>query len=658
MNCIKILLIFLLIFFVYGAEAQHAKVDSLYKVYLKTIDDTAKVNLLIEMANGFDDKNVAKGVGFTREALELSERIQFAKGVCLSNILLGDYYSENLNYSEAIKHYLKATVVGENKKMYSSLSQCYNKIGIIYSNQKKNELCMKYFLKVAEIAKLQDKPKRYAIACNNIGIAYKDLGRYQDAKKYYTMALAEFAKTDFKVGIASVNNGLGTISDIMGDYDEALSYYRKAIAVFREANDSSMAAGLYTNIGEVYSHKKEYKTALDYYLLGLNVLEVKQSKNNNFRLDAYDGLSSVYANLKNYERAYYFKNRYLALKDSIDDVDGMIQVQEMEKRLDNEKQEKEIEILKQKDEIQSLKVKSQSEKIKRSNVIIYSVAGILLVVLLMSFFIYKAYKQIQKTNSELAEKKKEIQDSINYAKNIQEAMLPDVSLLKEHFDEGFGLYLPKDIVSGDFYWFNELNDAVYFAAADCTGHGVPGAFMSMIGIDKLNQSLIDNKIESPSGILASLNSSIKKALKQKDDSSASKDGMDIALCSYNKKTRTLNYAGANRPLWLLRGSEIIEYKATKASIAGYTSYNQVYLGHEIKVEIDDVIFIFTDGFADQFGGPYKKKYMSKQLKQTLIDVRHLPMQKQELKLDELFNAWRGNLEQVDDILVLGFKVKG
>jgi serine phosphatase RsbU (regulator of sigma subunit) len=335
----------------------------------------------------------------------------------------------------------------------------------------------------------------------------------------------------------------------------------------------------------------------------------------------------------------------------------MIQVQEMERRLENEKQEKEIEILKQRQEIQGLKVKSQSEELKKSNAIIFSVVGILLVVSLMSFFIFKAYKQIKKTNTELAEKKKEIQDSINYAKRIQEAMLPDVSILARYFPKGgFGIYLPKDVVSGDFYWFNELEDTVYFAVADCTGHGVPGAFMSMIGIDKLN-SLMDKKVRDPSEILSSLNVSIKRALKQqKNNSLSSRDGMDIALCSLNVKTNTLNYAGANRPLWIIKQKEIIEYKPTKASIAGYVDDNQEYVGHRIQLDSDDLIYIFSDGFADQFGGPNKKKFMSKLLKQTLLDIHHLPMPEQELKLLEIFNHWKGDLGQVDDVLLLGFKV--
>ncbi len=650
-------ILFFLLFSIFSSPksiAQQAKVDSLYKVYAKATVDTIKINLLNEIFKSYSKFNIAKGLGYAREALELSERSHYSQGVCNSNTLIGDYFYEQLRYSEALKHYIKASSAGESNKMYSQLSNIYNKMGIIYSNQTKNDLSLKYFLKVAKIAEQQKNFKRMAIAYNNIGISYKDLGRYSEARKYYEKALSEFEKLDFKVGIASVNNGLGIISHLLKDDESALKCFDKAMLDFRAIKDTARESGILTNIGEVYNGKKEYKKALECYLKSVKVAE--HYNNNGFRADAYAGLSEVYANIKNYERAFYFKNRYLALKDSIKDEDGMRQVQEMEKRLDNEKQEKEIEILKQKQEIQTLKVKSQSEKLKRSNVIIYSVAGILIVVLSMSFFIYKSYKQIKKTNIELAEKKKEIQDSINYAKKIQEAMLPDVSILANYFPKGgFGFYQPKDVVSGDFYWFSELNGVVYFAVADCTGHGVPGAFMSMIGIDKLN-SFIDKKVEFLPQILSLLNISIKKALKQKKDSYSSKDGMDIAICSLNSKTKILNYAGANRPLWILRNREIIEYKPTKASIAGHVEDCQAYAGHAIQLQDDDLIYIFSDGFADQFGGPNKKKYMSKLLKQTLIDLHQLSMAEQELKLQQIFNDWKGNLEQVDDLLVLGLKV--
>ncbi len=280
-----------------------------------------------------------------------------------------------------------------------------------------------------------------------------------------------------------------------------------------------------------------------------------------------------------------------------------------------------------------------------------------------AFFLFRSNVEKKKTNNELSHaykeietKNKEIQDSINYAKRIQEAMLPEVSLLQKYFPEGFGLYMPKDVVSGDFYWFNELNENLYFAVADCTGHGVPGAFMSMISIDKLNQSLIDKKIDLPSKILSNVNNSIKNALKQNNVQAGSKDGMDIALCSYDKRTMTLNYAGANRPVWIIRNNDLIEQKPDKLSIAGYTEYDQQYTNRTIQLEKGDSVYVFTDGIVDQFGGPDGKKFMSKRLKELLIEINTKPMSEQELVLKGAIENWQGKLEQIDDILVLGMKI--
>jgi serine phosphatase RsbU (regulator of sigma subunit) len=655
-NKMALSFLFFISVFVLPVKAQEnkTKIDSLYAVYLKESTDTGKVNRLIEIALAYKGKEKVKGVSFAREALELSKRIHFDKGICYSSSFIGEYYYEQLNYVDGLKNYLLAAEAGERAGLHIELSKIYNGMGIMYSNQERFEQSLKYFFKVAKLAEEHNKRGRLAVAYNNIGIAYKDLGRFTEAKKYYDKALAEFEKSDFKRGIASAHNNLGITSHALHDDEAAIKHYEKAIAVFRSVGDTISEAGIYTNIGELYRDQKQYKKSLEHYKTGLE--KAQKFQNVNFMDDAYDGLSKLYAEIKDYEKAYYYNQLHLALKDSINNEEGMRQVQEMERRIDNEKQEREIQILKQSKEIQDLKVLSQSAKLKQNNIIIYSVIGILLVVLLMSFFIFKAYKQIKKTNIELAEKKKEIQDSINYAKNIQEAMLPEVGILKKHFPEVFGLFMPKDVVSGDFYWFNELNGKLYFAVADCTGHGVPGGFMSMIGIDKLNQSLIDKRIDNLSAILSFLNIGIKKALKQTSDSALSRDGMDIAICSFDRNTLQLKYSGANRPLWLIRNNEIIEYKATKASIGGFTEEDQVFEENTLQLKKNDVLYLFSDGYADQFGGPNRKKFMSRKLKEVLLKNHGLPMNKQEECFRQIFNDWRGNIGQVDDVLLFGVRI--
>jgi ligand-binding sensor domain-containing protein/serine phosphatase RsbU (regulator of sigma subunit) len=249
----------------------------------------------------------------------------------------------------------------------------------------------------------------------------------------------------------------------------------------------------------------------------------------------------------------------------------------------------------------------------------------------------------------------EIKDSINYAERIQSSILPNISVIKEHLPNGFILFKPRDVVSGDFYWFNQLDGKLFFACVDCTGHGVPGAFMSMIGNSLLNEIILTKKITSPSAILSSLNRSIFKVLKQ--NTSESRDGMDMALCMIDSKTNTLTYSGANRELLLIRNGELIEYKPTKNAIGGFTDSNTIFNETVIEVNPNDLFYMTTDGYADQFGGEKGKKLMTKNFKYFLLQIHTLPMSQQQEMLDKKIMDWMGNAHaQVDDILIVGIKL--
>ena len=249
----------------------------------------------------------------------------------------------------------------------------------------------------------------------------------------------------------------------------------------------------------------------------------------------------------------------------------------------------------------------------------------------------------------------EIKDSINYAERIQSSILPNINVIKEHLPNGFILFKPRDVVSGDFYWFNQVEGKSFFACVDCTGHGVPGAFMSMIGNSILNEIILTKKITSPSAILSSLNRSIFKVLKQ--NTSESRDGMDMALCMIDPKNNTLTYSGANRELLLIRNGELIEYKPTKNAIGGFTDSNTIFKETVIDIQPNDLFYMTTDGYADQFGGEKGKKLMTKNFKDFLLQIHTLPMQVQQDELDKKIQSWMGNAHaQVDDILVIGIKL--
>jgi ligand-binding sensor domain-containing protein/serine phosphatase RsbU (regulator of sigma subunit) len=269
-------------------------------------------------------------------------------------------------------------------------------------------------------------------------------------------------------------------------------------------------------------------------------------------------------------------------------------------------------------------------------------------------------KEVIQQKTIIEHKNIEITDSIKYAKNIQEALLPNLSNINNLFDSSFVLYMPKDIVSGDFYWFAKNGDTRFIAAVDCTGHGVPGAFMSIVGNTLLNEIVNEKKITHPGDILLELHKGVKIALNQNAQEFERRDGMDITLCSFNSNSGQIEYAGANRPLWIYRknknyGLEII--KASKFPIGGLElEENRVYENHTIAVDEGDCLYLFSDGYADQFGGPKGKKFMLTNLQKTLLGIVELPMQEQKQKLEMAFTDWKQDTEQIDDVLVIGIRI--
>lgn len=271
-------------------------------------------------------------------------------------------------------------------------------------------------------------------------------------------------------------------------------------------------------------------------------------------------------------------------------------------------------------------------------------------------------EQVKERTSEILEQKKiieeknkDITDSINYAKRIQEALLPEQHLLQKLFNESFILYKPKDIVSGDFYWFTEYKAKKIIVAADCTGHGVPGALMSMIGSNTLNKLVLENGIVEPDLILNALHEEVRKSLKQNNADAQTRDGMDIAIICVDENK--LTYAGAQRPLWLIRNNDLLETKANKFSIGGIqTEEKRIFKKQEISLEKGDTIYLTTDGFADQFGGKDGKKLMTKNFKELLLKIQNQTMTEQQMTLDTTIEKWKGEREQVDDVLVIGIKI--
>lgn len=265
-------------------------------------------------------------------------------------------------------------------------------------------------------------------------------------------------------------------------------------------------------------------------------------------------------------------------------------------------------------------------------------------------------EKLLKKNKELTQFNKDVTDSLQYACRIQEAILPDVQKIKNVFKDAFVLYLPKDVVSGDYYFFFQKNKKIIVAAVDCTGHGVPGALMSIIANSILKEVIVKKGIEEPSEILYALDEELFAALNKQNTRGVSNDGMDVALGVFDFESNTLSYSGAFRPMLLVRNNEIIEFDGNRYPIGMYGDVQKKFVSKQIKLQEDDTFYFFTDGYCDQFGGEQKKKFNRKRFKELLLSAQSMEMDEQESFLQYALLNWRQNEPQVDDVLVMGIRI--
>jgi len=316
--------------------------------------------------------------------------------------------------------------------------------------------------------------------------------------------------------------------------------------------------------------------------------------------------------------------------------------------------QKETEIRKQ-DE----KIVVQAEAIQKQKIIILAAALALLLLFGLAYFIWRNYRNKKRANillqaqrDQISYQKKHITDSIEYAKKIQTAILPSMELFSHNLDH-FVLFKPRDIVSGDFYWAEEVEGKFMIVTADCTGHGVPGAFMSMLGVSLLNEIIISNEIIRPDLILNELRDKIIEALKQ-DSGSILKDGMDMTICLFDSQTKHLQFSGANNPLYLISDGALTQIKGDKMPVSIHEVMDPFTL-HQLELKEGDTFYTFSDGFADQFGGPKEKKFLAKNFRNLILDIQNLPMIEQGKRLDEVFADYRKEVEQVDDVVIVGVR---
>nr|MBA3971090.1 SpoIIE family protein phosphatase [Bacteroidota bacterium] len=370
--------------------------------------------------------------------------------------------------------------------------------------------------------------------------------------------------------------------------------------------------------------------------------------------EASYNLYNIHKQQKNTSEALAMHEIYIEMRDSIKSEESQQAIMQQEMQYNYDKQK----AVDEKENEKKLAVSAEQEQ--KQKVITYSVViGLVLVLLFLMFVVnrlrltnkQKAIIELQKDLVE--EKQKEIVDSMKYAKRLQEAILPPTNLVRQHLPESFVFYKPKDIVAGDFYWMEVVNDLVLIAAGDCTGHGVPGAMVSVVCSNALNRAVLEFGLTEPGKILDKTRELVLETFAKSDQEV--KDGMDISLVAINKATTEIKWAGANNPLWYIANNEVQEIKPDKQAI-GKTERPQPFATHSVPMQKGDTLFLFTDGYADQFGGDKGKKIKSKPLKEMLAKNSVLPIDEQKEKLEVAFDTWKSNLEQVDDVCIIGVRI--
>jgi len=636
------------------------------------------------------------------ENVKKAQAIGYRAGEAYGLRLVGITLKEQSEYDSALIYYKKSLKIYEEIGDVVGIADLTNNIGTIFDGKNELKEALGYYLKSFKMREERKDSVKMRGSIVNIGRVYAKQENYDEALRWFFRALKINEKLlakdpdnfDYLNGQSIIASHLGMIFDALGQYDKSLAYYSQFKNVAEEIQDTVGLAVAYNNIGSLYQKKKNYKEALDYYqkgyylaqktdnkekkcLIKINIAQIKLVLGDTLSAEkelkeglkiaekiseksqitrALSELANLYFAKGRCIEAFRYLQRYADLRDSLLGEESQRQIAEMSVKYETEKKDKEISLLNKDKELQAEKI--QSEKRKRNFFIL--LVGLASIAILLIWRFYKKERKakvmIENQKKEIEIKNKEITDSINYAKRIQEAMLLPIDKLSEKFPESFILYLPKDIVSGDFYWFKLEENSVLIAAADCTGHGVPGAFVSMLGLKTLEE--IAEKEKNPREILSHLNRAIKASLHQKDDEST-RDGMDIALVKIEEKEKLiLTYAGANRPLWLLRDKEFQEFKPTKLAIGGFTPENQVYESREMELKKGDAIYLFSDGYADQIGGPQRKRLMKKSFQELILKNSDLPMREQAKNLKGFFENWSKNSDigQVDDVLLIGIKV--
>ncbi len=684
----------------YGGEPQKAVdyFESSIKL-LKEVKDKKTVSSCFNNIGGFymQQGKILLGLEYLEKSMKLKEELKDRKGMSVTLINLAYIFQRQGNVSKALEYYFEALKISEEFKDKGNIAQCLNSIGYTYQTDANYEKALEYFGKsLALRTELGDK-QGMAICMNNMGFGYYARKEYTKALDYYNKSLLLYEEINNIQGKGALLNNIGRVFMDQDSMDKARIYFEKSLNIKEETRDKEGVANTLANIAEACYKQGNFAKALESgqkcLALGRELgfpgtiksaasLLYKVYKKQNKGIEALemfelsskmrDSIANQERHEANMKKEFQFEYERKVLEDSLKNAAVLVQEQ-----------------IKHEEQIKQQRLYTYGGVIGFAMMLI--IAGISfaafrnkkkanLIITNQKLLVEMQKAEVENQKHKVETHQKEIIDSITYAKRLQEAILPPEKTIKEHLPNSFVFYKPKDIVAGDFYWFEHLNGVSYLAVADCTGHGVPGALVSMVCISALNRAVLEFGITDPGKILDKTRELVLETFAKGNEDV--KDGMDISLVKIEliKESKKLpqgkliipkgqsfsdvaesmlkykvEWAGANNPLWYFKGGEYFEIKANKQSI-GKTENASPFTSHSLELAKGDMLYLFTDGQADQFGGPKGKKFKYKQLLEVLSDNKNRSPEDQKQALSSSFQTWKGNLEQIDDVTIIGIRV--
>jgi len=622
-----------------------------------------------------------QAVGFYENAIRLFNELGEEEDESSNLLRLANANYQLARYDLALGHYQQALAIFAKINHEPGKIAVLNGMALIYFSQEQFDKALETHLELLNMNLARQNQEEIGRSLHNIGTVYnkmagdslivlfgdfymdsikaepsdKYLDLFGEALDYYQQALEVWEEENYNEGIEGSLHNMGIIYVTAGKPDLALPYLKRGLDIAQELNDRAVESSIYLRLGQVYMLFENYGRTSEYLNRSLDIaleLDIKETLTG-----VYEVMSDMYNKQGRYREALNYFKLHAAIRDTLTRTERLDQITEMQVKYETEATEKENALLMAESELADTRLRWTRIILTLTIIAILIFIGLLIQLIRANNLKKKTNIELAQKNVLITEQKKEITDSIQYASRIQDAMLPPGDYLDSLLPERFILFKPRDIVSGDFYYITEKDGKIICVVADCTGHGVPGALMSMLGISFLNEIINKHRtLPHSNEILEELRAHVIRSLRQTGKVGESQDGMDMALFIADMKNMKMEFSGAYNSLWLIREGELFQKKADKMPIGIYSSSDRSFTRQDIDLQKGDMVYSFSDGYSDQFGGPMGKKFMSKNFRKLLLNIHSKSMKEQQRILEETFEQWIADTSQVDDILVVGIRV--